>query len=836
MKKGMYKKSHAMMRFTAWVVIYAFLMLPSGVAFAGNPLPLGSVPIPQPPNLGDFVQNNDAAIKLGKALFWDMQAGSDGVTACASCHYQAGADGLRHQNQINPGPNARFDVVGGPNLSPLASFYPFFQPGVNNFDDVGGSQGVSLHQFKGIVEGNALDIDTSPDLSPLFGHSRQVTGANTPPAVNAIFNYANFWDGRANNTFNGNNPIGPLDVNAGIWVMVGTPAEHTLEKKAIAIENASLASQATGPPLSAVEMSWAGRTWPLLGRKMLSLTPLATQIVSSTDSVLGSFATTTTGLHTTYSQMIKDAFQPAYWSSPLRTPDGFTQMEANFSLFWGLAIQLYEATLISDDTPFDRYLAGNTTAMSDAAQRGFNKFQSKCAMCHSGSELTDASYTSAFANGLVLRGDTVAGNAVSDNGFHNLGVRPTTDNAGRGGVINFDLSFAMQAVDQSKGTLPFAAPQTLDGIAATTPVDVNGSFKTPSIRNIALTPPYMHNGSLATLDQVVEFYNRGGNFPNPELAVDLTKNGIVGFANNASDKADMVAFLNALTDPRVANETAPFDHPELRIPNGDDPETFTTLAAKGAGGTSLLSHATMTMTFAGLPKATISGAPTGVVNQKNATITVGGTGVVTYQYQLDGGAAVTLPVTTPINLTGLGDAQHTVTVIGLDAAGHAQLASIPTKATWTVKATPPVVAIDPVATNTKNTTQTISGTMDAGSTVAVHVDTGAAVGPVTVSGTTWTCKVSGLTNGDNKITVTATDAVGNPASAGTLIKVVIADGCFRGTGSPDVTDALKALRISVGIVVATADDKLHGDVNSDGNIDTGDALLILKKAAGLASF
>ena len=67
------------------------------------------------------------------------------------------------------------------------------------------------------------------------------------------------------------------------------------------------------------------------------------------------------GLKTSYSQMIKDAFQDNLWNSTQLTPDGFTQMEANFSLFWGLAIQLYEATLVSDQTPFDRFLGGDRT-------------------------------------------------------------------------------------------------------------------------------------------------------------------------------------------------------------------------------------------------------------------------------------------------------------------------------------------------------------------------------------------------------------------------------------------------------------------------------------------
>ena len=65
------------------------------------PRHLGSVPVPLPPNLGLFVSNRLAAIELGKALFWDIQAGSDGATACASCHFGAGADN-RVRNTLSP--------------------------------------------------------------------------------------------------------------------------------------------------------------------------------------------------------------------------------------------------------------------------------------------------------------------------------------------------------------------------------------------------------------------------------------------------------------------------------------------------------------------------------------------------------------------------------------------------------------------------------------------------------------------------------------------------------------------------------------------------------------
>jgi len=97
-------------------------------------------------------------------------------------------------------------------------------------------------------------------------------------------------------------------------------------------------------------------------------------------------------------------------------------------------------------------------------------------------------------------------------------------------------------------------------------VAVKGAFKVPSLRNIELTGPYMHNGSLLTLEQVVDFYFRGGNFKNAHHFATL----VFPQQITAAEKADLVAFLKSLTDERVRWEKAPFDHPQLLVPNGHD--------------------------------------------------------------------------------------------------------------------------------------------------------------------------------------------------------------------------------------------------------------------------
>jgi cytochrome c peroxidase len=95
--------------------------------------------------------------------------------------------------------------------------------------------------------------------------------------INAVFNYTNFWDGRAHPFFNGETVIGPLDADAGIWIEVDGLLDQA--EKHVRIPNSSLASQAVGPPLSTDEMSFIGRTFPDIGHKLLhpALRPLALQ-------------------------------------------------------------------------------------------------------------------------------------------------------------------------------------------------------------------------------------------------------------------------------------------------------------------------------------------------------------------------------------------------------------------------------------------------------------------------------------------------------------------------------------------------------------------------------
>jgi cytochrome c peroxidase len=156
------------------------------------------------------------------------------------------------------------------------------------------------------------------------------------------------------------------------------------------------------------------------------------------------------------------------------------------------AIASFERTVLSSESPFDRWRRGEAGAVDARAKRGFELFTGKanCAKCHQGFNFTD-------------------------DGFHNIGLRSVdgTEDLGR--------------FTERKVAL------------------MRGAFKTPTLRDIALTAPYMHNGIYATLEEVIDHYDRGGDVKDnlsPEIKpLDLT----------ASEKSDMVAFLRSLTGKPV---------------------------------------------------------------------------------------------------------------------------------------------------------------------------------------------------------------------------------------------------------------------------------------------
>ncbi|MEH2336898.1 cytochrome-c peroxidase [Nostoc sp.] len=681
-----YLRSRFLRTITIAAIILAAVIAGNTVSAQVTPplASLKSVSVPEPDNLGDFVKDKVAAIKLGKTLFWDIQVGSDGLSSCASCHFHAGADN-RSKNQISPGllrinadhtpnPDTVFDVGGAPNYQLRKEDFPFHKLSnpndpktvVSDRNDVSSSQGVFDTKFVNVKPGSAEDeVKTEPD--PVFNvggtNVRRVQARNTPSVINAAFNFRNFWDGRAQRIFNGVNPFGLRDPNASV-VKAENPNQLKFVK--VSLNNSSLASQALGPPLNSFETSADGRTFreigdkfgridnrtsfngPLqddiqvgsllssiegigdnlkqidnrkslsgllqnilsirgtklprvLAQKLTRLRPLGKQVVHPQDSVLGADSRwPKPGLKDrTYEQLVKDAFRPEWWKSNrliqvdaqgTRTfvnradnssqTNEYTLLEYNFSLFFGLAVQLYESTLIANDTPFDRFLEGKTTALTKQQQLGKQLFEGKglCIGCHVGSELTAASVSNVAKNGRIKRAPFPP-NSPEDNGFFNIGVRPVTDDPGLGG--NDGLSGNGQGNPLSEARLAqlgkFQAllgenpPILSPPLSPNETVFADGAFKAPGLRNVELTAPYFHNGGQATLEQVVDFYNRGGDF------------GVLPPLNfSPEEKQQLVAFLKGLTDERVRYEKAPFDHPQLFVPNGH-PGNSTSVTNDGTG-------------------------------------------------------------------------------------------------------------------------------------------------------------------------------------------------------------------------------------------------------------
>ncbi|MFC1825446.1 cytochrome-c peroxidase [Thermodesulfobacteriota bacterium] len=197
------------------------------------------------------------------------------------------------------------------------------------------------------------------------------------------------------------------------------------------------------------------------------------------------------------------------------------------------ALATFQRTLIAGNSPFDRYYyGGDKKAMSPAAVRGLEVFigQGRCVSCHV-IEQTQALFT--------------------DNRFHMIGVSANQM------PKNLDeLSAAVEDVRQ-KGTdiavLSNTKTSSLGRYAVTRDLTDIGAFKTSTLRNIELTAPYMHDGSLKTLEEVVQFYNNGGRLEETDPVPELLSGGIRPLNLTDEQQADLVEFMKALTSPEFVN-------------------------------------------------------------------------------------------------------------------------------------------------------------------------------------------------------------------------------------------------------------------------------------------
>jgi cytochrome c peroxidase len=220
-----------------------------------------------------------------------MQTGSDGGLACATCHFHGGVD-HRMQNQPN---NSVAPFAANQILT--SDEFPFHllinvndnrSPVVSDRADVTGSQGIFRRLFADVVPGAAeigSDANDRPAFSLAGRNVRQVTTQYANGDQRRL-QFSKFWDGRASNIFSGFTPFGVSD--PGMNALVANNGQ--LAAELVHVENSSLASQAVGPPVNDQEMAYSGKTWPKLGKKMLSLAPLSRQQVAPDDSVLGPLA------------------------------------------------------------------------------------------------------------------------------------------------------------------------------------------------------------------------------------------------------------------------------------------------------------------------------------------------------------------------------------------------------------------------------------------------------------------------------------------------------------------------------------------------------------------
>jgi cytochrome c peroxidase len=306
------------------------------------------------------------------------------------------------------------------------------------------------------------DSTGTPKADPVYGLTVQVTPRKAPSALDAWFFDELFWDGRARSSFT--DPV-------------------TAE---IAIESGgALESQAAGPPVSSAEMSCEGYGWTDIESKLGAAEPLklATQIPEAMMDAISQ--------HGSYPAL----FEWAY---------GSPEITARRILF---AIATYERQLRSNQTPWDRFNAGDDGALTDDQKAGLALFniKARCAKCHVPPRFTD-------------------------NKFHNIGARAPDLDPGRS-LVSGD------AADQ-------------------------GKMKTPSLRNVGLRAPsgllHFATGTGATLRSVLDVYRQGGVFFD-NLDPEIHTLNMPEF-----EFQQLLEFVqNGLTDPRAAAELPPFDRPHL---------------------------------------------------------------------------------------------------------------------------------------------------------------------------------------------------------------------------------------------------------------------------------
>ena len=448
-------------------------------------------------------------IMLGKALFWDQQIGSGngGNYACASCHYSAGADAQADR------------VLAGTFQSPSS-------PNITR-----GSLGVRYANFIALrMESlGSEEVSSGREVFTEEG-DYAITDRNAPPSVDSD-SIHNFWDGRANYIFNG------VDIT-GIPVPLSTKSAG---KTIVQIAEASQASQAVGPCLSPAEMSADGRTFADIGYKMCHSIPLRYQSGDVAEELNELGLRTSDG----YLRLIQAAFSDGPLdilisdgtsgvTTTVQNPQGEIEerlvsiTEENFAAFFGVAVGLYEQTLVS-------------VPRKSATKKQVKAFEEmRCNKCH-------------YVDG---RSHAVIGD-VGQRPFSATGVAPLRVDAG---------------VEE--------ADQNLESLAPNFDADPDeGQFKSTHLFNLTLTAPYFHDGSAETLEEMMDFYVRGGDFNKRNVDSHVRELDV-----SAGEYKQVLKLMKQLTDPRIEAGLPPFSHPSLSIPLGDGREVVLSASDEGLGG------------------------------------------------------------------------------------------------------------------------------------------------------------------------------------------------------------------------------------------------------------
>ncbi len=197
------------------------------------------------------------------------------------------------------------------------------------------------------------------------------------------------------------------------------------------------------------------------------------------------------------------------------------------------AIATFERTQVGGNSRFDRWYFNGEKTMSPQEIRGFQVFlgNGRCVSCHA-VEHTTALFT--------------------DNMFHNIGVginRVPAADVDRLVSEFLKADYSLETID--KKVLTDKKTSEIGRVAVTKKLVDVGNFKTPTLRNIALTAPYMHDGSLRTLEEVVEHYNRGGASSDKEKITPYLSGGIRPLNLTKQEKADLVAFMKTLNSAKL---------------------------------------------------------------------------------------------------------------------------------------------------------------------------------------------------------------------------------------------------------------------------------------------